>query len=140
MSGFRFTVLPEDQIYARRQDRYNCAIVRAIQREYPDATFVRADTEVIAFSEGNHRYVFDTPARVIDKLIKPFDEGDLTIERPIHVTLAVPTIKQLHKRTEEEQNAHRKAVRTARARKPKTSPGNPSNFNRFCEPAGPDAS
>lgn len=77
-------VTDEDLAWAVRQDRNNCAIVRAIQRKYPQALRVMVDTKTIAFTmpdeiapEGTQgvRYVFETPKQVVNKVIRPFDEG-----------------------------------------------------------------
>lgn len=64
-----------DYQYALRHNRYNCAIVRAIQRQFPDATRVLVDTQRISFSlDDDRRYDAPTPKNAVDKLIKPFDE------------------------------------------------------------------
>lgn len=60
---------------AKQRDRWGCAIVRAIQRQYPDATRVRVDTQAVAFTIGERRYVAPTPDEAITKIIKPLDEG-----------------------------------------------------------------
>lgn len=67
-------VTPGDVQYAKRHDRFNCAIVRAIQRQYPEAVRVLVDTERISFAmDDDRRYDWETPQPVVDKLIKPFD-------------------------------------------------------------------
>jgi hypothetical protein len=92
-------VTNEDIKYAKTQDRWACAIVRAIQREHPDALFVRADTEVIAFSEGGHRYTYSTPQKAIEKIIEPFDKHERVY--PATFSLLTPTVRQVQRITPE---------------------------------------
>lgn len=67
-------VTPGDYQYAKRHDRFNCAIVRAIQRLFPDACRVLVDAETISFAlDDDRRYDFATPKTVVAKIIKPFD-------------------------------------------------------------------
>lgn len=136
---WQVTIKPEDQLYAQRQDRYNCAIVRAIQREYPDALFVRADTEVIAFSEGNHRYEFVTPDNMVEKVIKPFDVENKPMTEPMVFALGSPVVRQRRRETipVEKKKQSRQEKRMSQARRKTTNlPGNRHDANRFCDPEG----
>lgn len=125
------TITPEDEAYARKQNRFNCAIVRAIQRQVPDALRVMADTRHIAFSleRDDMRYEFDTPAEVVEKIIKPFDRGlplELYSFQLINPTSATPI---LH-RTVQERQTQRTAVRNSRVRTQNTAV---HSFNRFLD-------
>lgn len=86
------TIQPEDIAWAEAQNSGRCAIVRAIQRELPDAVRVIANTKIIAFSldTEDYRYTFPTPQEAIDNIIKPFDLGQ-TIEPGTSFTLVNPT-------------------------------------------------
>jgi hypothetical protein len=83
-NGVKVKITPEDQVYARKQDRWACVIVRAVQRTIPQATNVMADSEHIRFSlpedksAGDHgtRYEFKTPRVAVEKIIKCFDTDE----------------------------------------------------------------
>jgi hypothetical protein len=73
-------ITPEDEMYAQQKDKWACAIVRAIQRQLPEALRVTADVKTIRFSlpgEGHDgqgtRYIFETPREVINHVIRAFD-------------------------------------------------------------------
>jgi hypothetical protein len=125
----------EDLCYARKQDRYNCAIVRAIQRALPEALHVRADIKEIAFSlpDDDTRYYFQTPPEVVSKVIKPFDMGEMPEERTFildHAQAAEP-IKHI---TREERGKQRDRDRKApRAPRTRTKSGAVHTANRFME-------
>lgn len=81
-NGVLVEIKPEDLTYAKRQDRYGCAIVRAIERRIPEATRVRADDKRIVMTipdadspTGATRYYFETPLEVVNHVIRPFDQG-----------------------------------------------------------------
>jgi hypothetical protein len=82
-------VTPGDIQYAIRHNRYNCAIVRSIQRAFPDAQRVRVDKEVISFSlDDDRRYTWNTPNSAIENVIRPFDEkGAEAVEAPFSFKL-----------------------------------------------------
>ena len=66
----------EDDIrHAIARDQHNCALVRAIQRTYPDAVRVRSNSEHVGFTIGEARYTFPTPQEAIDAVLKPLDTG-----------------------------------------------------------------
>lgn len=75
----------DDIDHAIRRDQHNCAIVRAIQRTYPDAIRVRANTEHVGFTIGEARYTYPTPPEAVEAIIKPLDTGD--VPEPITVRL-----------------------------------------------------
>lgn len=118
------TIRDEDIAYARRRDRYNCAIVRAIQRQLPEATHVSADAETIRFTlryggSDDYRYIFKTPAEVVRGIIQPFDSG--AVIEPVSFTLneAIDAREPTH-RTPQQAAQHRRIererIRTNRAR------------------------
>lgn len=104
-------VLQEDIDYAVRQHRWRCAIVRAIQRQFPDSIYVRVDKECIAWSEAakDLRYVYKTPAIAINKIIKPLDRGETC--KPITFKLADATVDAMHHRTASERRTVRNSQR-----------------------------
>jgi hypothetical protein len=59
------------------QNRWDCIIVRAIQRKFPEAIRVRVDTERIAFTmaDKDRRISMPTPPEVIENVIKLLDLG-----------------------------------------------------------------
>lgn len=125
----------EDLCYARKRDRYNCAIVRAIQRAMPEALHVRADSKEIAFSlpQDDTRYYFQTPPEVVSKVILPFDKGETPEERTFildHAYSAEPIKHTTRDQRVEQRNRDRKAPRPPRAR---TSSGAVRTANRFME-------
>lgn len=69
------------------RNQFNCAIVRAIQRRFPDAQRVRANSEHIGFSieSEDTRYTFPTPASAVENVIKPFDKGQTPKPTRIHL-------------------------------------------------------
>lgn len=131
-------VTAEDIAWGESQNRWACALVRAIQRERPEALFVRVDAKTIGYSENGHRYTFDTPKAAIEKVIKPFDEGK-HIE-PITIRLPTkPTVRQVGKMTPENRQKLRDHERTRTAKEAaKARKGIPSRpHNRFCDPSEP---
>lgn len=125
----------EDLCYARKRDRYNCAIVRAIQRAMPEALHVRADSEQIAFSlpADDTRYYFETPAEVVSKVIRPFDRGETPEERTFILDQAYSAEPIQHgdrDRLSEQRTRDRQSPRAPRSR---TSSGNVRTANRFME-------
>src|SRR5215472_2617368 len=99
----------DDIDYAKKQDRWSCAIVRAIQRENPEALFVKADIDTIAYSENGHRYTHNTPEIAIKRIIKPLDEGRDV--RPFGFDLGPATVKEVKKLTPEKKEALRRVDR-----------------------------
>lgn len=133
------TVTRDDILWAKQQNRWNCAIVRAIQRQMPEATFVRVDAEKIAYTENGHRYFHPTPQIAIDKVIKPFDEGREVKPIGFNVKPAVQ-IKQAQRLTPED-NLRLREYRRQRAMHKKAGMTNEeikranSTTSRFCEPS-----
>lgn len=132
-----FLRLQDDDIrYAQRQDRWSCAIVRAIQRVLPDALFVRADTEKIAYSVDGHRYEHNTPPSAVTRIIRPLDQHE-EVEPGIGFHLGPATVRQVQRMTSEEKR-HVRAVRRGEVARKSKSPGKPKGagtrtHDRFCE-------
>lgn len=132
----RINITADDIAYAQRQNRWACAIVRSIQRARPEAIFVRADKEVIAFTERGHRYTFNTPDTAIERVIKPLDKGQSVM--PTSFDLGPPTVKQAQRMSDEkktELRSHKRNVadrqRTAGMGK---KPGQGERtHDRFCD-------
>lgn len=125
---------PEDEAFARTQDRYNCLIVRCIQRQIPDATRVMVDNKHIAFSleRDDTRYTFITPPEVVENIIKPFDRGEpitpnftFTLQNPI-------SAEPVHHRTQEERQKARQVKRNTR-KPPTTKNVAVRHLNRFMD-------
>lgn len=125
-------ILEEDIYYAQRQNRWGCAIVRAIQRQRPEATYVRVDSEEIAFSENGHRTYFSTPKSAIEKIIKPFDEGKEV--KPTRIKLSSPVeVRPVQKMTPEKRIELRQATRVRQSREQAAPRDNTRKHNRFCD-------
>ena len=99
----------EDIAHARARDQHNCAIVRAIQRKYPDAVRVRANTEHIGFSIGEERYTYPTPPEAIEVIIKPLDTGH--IPEPATIRLRNGKVKPVQHNTDRALLAERRRWR-----------------------------
>ena len=69
-------VLDEDIAEGIRANQFNCAIVCAIQRKYPEAKRVRVNSGTIAFSIGEERRIYPTPEVTVETMIKPFDRAE----------------------------------------------------------------
>jgi len=104
-----------DMQYALRHDRYNCAIVRAIQRQYPEANRVRVDTEMISFSlDDDRRYMFPTPQPAIDKIIKPFDKEGPEAVKPVKFKLSHGYSRPVEHADSETRKARKFAMRASK--------------------------
>lgn len=80
------TIIAEDIEFGIAQDSASCAIAHAIYRTFPDAMRVRVNRKTIAWSDAatDVRYVYPTPPRVDQEIIKPFDESrpdDIGLQR-----------------------------------------------------------
>ena len=127
-----------DEAYARRQDKWACAIVRSIQRAMPAATRVTADKESIRLSDeiSGYRYEFETPAEVRNKIIKRFDQGKPITLRHFQLTEAVARWPITHRTPAE--RAEIRARQTPTQRQPKrnkTINRNVSTYGRFVDQA-----
>jgi hypothetical protein len=113
-------VTAADLAYARRQDRYGCAIVRAIQRTLPEATYVMVEKNKIRLSmeEDGYRYEFETPRELVQQVIKPFDQGeDVKADIPFALDVATnawPIMRQTAQQKTENRRSMSPNQRTSR--------------------------
>jgi hypothetical protein len=126
----------EDLQYAQTQDRWACVIVRAIQRQIPDSTFVRVDKETISFSSHGHRYYHVTPPEMIEDIIRPFDENHPDQVKLGIYPLIVANVTKVRKMTPENREKLRRDERTRTAKRIITK--NNRSHDRFCETDGAD--
>ncbi|SRR5258708_5227819 len=129
----------EDERFARQQNRYNCVIVRAIQRALPDALRVSANTKEIAFSlpQDDTRYYFQTPPEVVKNIIEPFDKHQPITGRTFILTSAYAAEPMIH-RNREAVIAQRNARRT-RAPQTRSRSVPLHRLNRFLDYVADDA-
>lgn len=136
----------EDLTFAVKQDRYACAIVRAIQRVRPDAQFVSVNRSTIRFTlpddhmrgqEGRGvRYIFATPDEAISSIIKPFDEGgeitpcNLILDEAVE---AKPMQHRSREMAEKRMISERKARAEGRRMSPGTKGNRVRNYGRFID-------
>lgn len=127
----------EDLDWAERQNRYQCAIVRAIQRKIPTALRVTADVKHISFSlpEDDVRYTFDTPKDVVEKVIKPFDLGERPAVEDRSFVLSVGDTKPIRHIDSAKRLTKNAAQRRQRNRDQRVRSVNPAvrTFNRFLD-------
>jgi hypothetical protein len=109
---------PDDIEHAVARDQFGCAIVRAIQRRYPDAVRVRVNAELIGFSIGEQRYTYPTPPEAVEAIIKPLDTGGKP--EPIVVRLRGGKVKDVEHNTDRttlnRANVHNREIRSERKR------------------------
>jgi hypothetical protein len=109
---------PDDIEHAVARDQFGCAIVRAIQRKYPDAVRVRVNTQLVGFSIGEQRYTYPTPPEAVEAIIKPLDTGGKP--EPIVVKLRGGKVKDVEHNTDRStlnrNNVHNREVRSERKR------------------------
>ena len=67
-------------------DRYNCALVWAIRRKFPEAKRVSVNTDRVAYSVDETRFVYPSTEQIIEHVIKPLDQGGEC--KPVTVLLA----------------------------------------------------
>lgn len=101
----------EDCIYAVKANQFQCAIVRAVWRKYPEARRVRVNKNTIAFSIGEERFVYPTPETAVESIIKPLDTGGAP--EPGLVRLKAGIVKPVEHK--EDRNAATQAERDRRA-------------------------
>jgi hypothetical protein len=112
-------ITDSDLDYARKQDKWSCAIVRSIQRSMPEATRVTADKESIRLSDeiSGYRYEFETPREVVNKVIRRFDRGLPITLRHFELTEAIsrwPIIRS----TPQQRTARRRNLSPSRRMNP----------------------
>lgn len=112
------------------RDQYQCAIVMAIQRRYPDAIRVTVNAKHIAFSIREDRFVYPTPQEAIDAVIKPLDTGGKP--EPVVIKLRGGVVKEVQASapsTDETRRNQRAQSRTKTARQKR----DPKPHNRKSE-------
>lgn len=90
LDNLRIPMNQTDCDLAVAADQFNCGLVRAIQRIFPDAVNVRVNTKKIAWSDVglDKRFEFDTPEDVVEDIIRVNDT-----ESPQAVTPRVIRLK-----------------------------------------------
>lgn len=114
----RILVTQEDIDHGLARNQYNCAIVRAIQRKYPEAVRVRVNAKLIGFSIGEERFTYPTPPEAVESIIKPFDQGGKP--EAGWITLKAGKVKDVEhsdERTLAQSRVYNRAWRTEQRRK-----------------------
>lgn len=117
LDNLRIAVKQEDCDIAVKSDQYNCALVRAIQRTFPDAVNVRVNTKSVRWSDvaTDMRYEFPTPQSVIDEIITPNDKRGPEAIHPHTVRLKDGTMRERdHDTRSRRARKEREAERTRR--------------------------
>jgi len=127
----RVNVGAEEYARAVPGDQYQCAIVWAIRKKYPNAMRIRANRGEISFSIGDQRRHYPTDEGTAEAVMRPLDTGGEL----------KPTTVRLHdgyttpvRYSDEEQLAKKRIDMADRASKARRGGGNEaakSNFRRF---------
>lgn len=129
-------VTQEDIDHAVARDQFNCAIVRAIQRKYPEAVRVRANSKHIGFSlpAEDNRYTYPTPPAAVDRIIKPLDRNEPP--EPMRLHLSGGEVRQIHHGYDDPASAEhsRKERDRERARNPEEKRQRPSSRQQQMSP------
>jgi len=90
---FTFQVTQEHIDQAKANSSAHCMVADALKDAFPQSRFVNVDIQTIRFTRPDleKRYVFVTPANVVDKIIA-FDAGDRDKLRPFKVALQRPQV------------------------------------------------
>ena len=128
----RVNVSAADYAQAVPGDQFQCAIVWAIRRKYPNAKRIRANAGEISFSIGDVRRHYPTDPGTVDEVIRPLDVGGelkpATVR--LHDGYTVP-VKYLDE-DELERKRLAMATRSANARRnPASRESSKSAFRRF---------
>lgn len=116
------------------RDQYQCAIVLAIQRRYPEALRVTVNAKQIAFSIREDRFVYPTPAEAIEAIIKPLDTGGTP--EPVTIKLRGGIVKdvQTSAPSSEETRRDQRLTKRQKVGRQKRDPrphNRKSEWNRF---------
>lgn len=129
----------EDIAYGAARDRWNCAIVRSIQREHPEAVYVTADKKGIAMSipeagKDGERYKFAITPEVTE-VIRAFDEGrEIPEELRTFSVIATEVKPMVHiKRTNRAEAAKKRAQNPVKRRRSTSKSHIVRNTNRFLD-------
>jgi hypothetical protein len=99
-------ITDEDIQWAASQDRWNCAIVRSIQRKIPEALYVTADTKAIRFTLPNDgpagtRYEFEVTPEAL-AVEKDFDlTGNVSSDHRTFSINAIAAVPMQHRKRDE---------------------------------------
>lgn len=110
-------VKQEDIDHGVRRNQWGCAVVRAIQRQYPEALRVRVNAKLVGFTIGETRYTYPTPPETVEQLIRPFDQGELEKVEPQTVRLRAGKMKDVEHADDRTLVQHRTYNRDYRARR-----------------------
>src|SRR5579859_1951060 len=113
----RIKVETDDFFNAVKGDQYNCALVWAIRRRFPEAQRVAVNTDRVAFTIDETRYVYPTTPQIVEHVIKPLDQGGEV--SPCTVQLSNGWTKPKVHRSEEAEVKHRQneRIRTVKEKK-----------------------
>lgn len=75
MANTTVEVTREDIDQAARKDSSRCVVATAIARTFPKASRITVDVHSIKFTDGQRRYTYLTPHRVMDYIVA-YDAGD----------------------------------------------------------------
>jgi len=110
-------VKQEDIDHGVRRNQWACAIVRAIQRQYPEAIRVRVNAKLVGFTVGETRYTYPTPPAAVEAIIKPFDQGKPEEVQPTTVRLTAGKERDVEHADDRLLAQHRQYNRDYRARR-----------------------
>jgi hypothetical protein len=138
------SITDEDLESAVPQDKHNCAIVRAIQRQIPEAMFVTADRKTIRFSlpfdrtagKTGTRYVFPVTEEIAENVIRPVDMHEPIPEEwrsfVITASAAQPMRQQLVG-TGKPENRNRVRYQASRRARVRSQNANVATYNRYLD-------
>lgn len=134
------TVSKADIEHAVGRNQFNCAIVRAIQRKYPEATRVRVNAEWIGFTlpDEDKRFTYPTPPKAVETIIKPLDTGGAP--KPGRLKLSDGDYRGIQHNPPGRKKAMRDRQREVTTRRKQMSPQQKapqkSEYNRFAAEGG----
>jgi hypothetical protein len=138
-SALLVNIIDDDEKWALQQNRWNCAVVRSVQRAIPEALYVTADKDAVCFSipedgEDGIRYTFDPPPL---ELLKAFDLKREIPEEFRSFTIVARDAKPMkHVKRDRHANAAKKRIgRTNDRQRATTRSKNPVTHttNRFLD-------
>ena len=99
----------DDFVKAVQGDQYNCALVWAIHRKFPQAKRVAVNTESVRFSLDGMRYVYPSDETIVERVIRPLDTGGEV--QPTTVKLHDGYAKTCKVTTEAQETTHNQEQR-----------------------------
>lgn len=122
----------EDIDGAVPRNQYQCAIVRAIQRQYPQAIRVTVNSNKIGFTIREDRFVYPTPPEAVEAIIKPLDTGGTP--HPITLQLRGGVVKDVQASAPSSEQAriqHRDYERKVAADRKRKMTNRSATYGRF---------